>query len=197
MIEERLTATVSPRYDAGTITLHWLTALLVVTNFALAQIWRFLPNHSPQQASLEHLHISLGVVLAAVLVVRITWRLTHRHRFVDTAGRLAGLAARTAHFLLYGLLAAMVLTGLGKRWIPGRPAVLFGLPIPSPFAFDPAWRPYANTIHHYAAWTVVILAGLHAIAALFHHYGRRDGVLERMLPGPRRKPFVAVHNQQL
>lgn len=197
MVEDRLATTAVNRYDTTTIILHWLTALLVVTNFALAQIWHFLPSHGAQQASLKHVHISFGVVLAAVLVARIIWRLTHRHRFADTAGRVAGFAARTVHFLLYGLLTAMVLTGLGKRWIPGKPVMLFGLPIPSPFAFDPAWRPYVNTIHHYAGWTIIIMSALHAIAALVHHYGRQDGVLRRMLPGQYREAFVAPHNIQL
>ncbi|NPD68002.1 cytochrome b [Lichenicola cladoniae] len=197
MGEDRPTGPTGQRYGFGTIILHWLTALLVVTNFALAQTWRFMPSHSPQQGSLKHLHISFGVMLAAVLSVRIVWRLTHRHRFPDTAGRLAGVAARTVHFLFYGLLVAMVLTGLGKRWIPGRPVVVFGLPIPPPFAFDPSWRPYANDVHHYLAWTIIILSSLHTVAALLHHYGRRDGVLRRMLPGRRRKAFVAVHNLRL
>jgi cytochrome b561 len=37
--------------------------------------------------------------------------------------------------------------------------------------------------HALAANFVLIVAGVHAAAALFHHYVLRDGVLRRIVPG--------------
>ena len=87
------------------------------------------------------------------------------------------------HYLLYGLLIAMVIAGFGKRWVRGHGVEFFGTSIPSPIALDPSWRPAFNWVHHWGAWAIIILAGLHAAAALFHHYAWRDGVLRRMMPG--------------
>ena len=63
------------RYDTPTILLHWLTALLVVGLFALAEIWDALPR-TPARKLLQSLHVSFGLLFAAVLVARIVWRLT-------------------------------------------------------------------------------------------------------------------------
>ena len=62
-------------YDGMEMALHWTTALLVVTLYALSQIWGFLPRGTPLRLGMQEVHVSLGVLLAAVLVTRIVWRL--------------------------------------------------------------------------------------------------------------------------
>ena len=171
------------RYDSITMTLHWLTAILVVTLFSLAHIWSFFPHDGPTQTTMQTAHVSLGVILAAVLVVRLIWRPLLGRRLAPASKGVTELAAKGMHFVLYGLLATMVIAGLGKRWVRGHGVEFFGASIPSPLALDPAWRPALNWMHHWGAWAIIMLAGLHAAAALFHHYASRDDVLRRMLPG--------------
>ena len=57
-----------------TMTLHWITAFLVVTLFSLAYVWSFFPHDGPTQITMQTAHVSLGVILAAVLIARLVWR---------------------------------------------------------------------------------------------------------------------------
>ncbi|WP_131114448.1 cytochrome b [Lichenihabitans psoromatis] len=166
-----------------TITLHWLTAILVVTLFSLAHIWSFFPHDGPTQITLQTLHVSLGVVLAAGLITRLVWRPFLGRRLPPASQGLAELAAKGMHYVLYGLLIAMVIAGFGKRWVRGHGVEFFGTSIPSPIVLDPSWRSAFNWVHHWGAWAIIVFAGFHAAAALFHHYAVHDGVLRRMLPG--------------
>ena len=70
------------------------------------------------------------------------------------------------------------------RWAQGRPVQFFGLPIPNPLdAVEQSTRHQVHAFHEWIAWTIVILAFGHALAALYHHYVLKDRVLMRMLPG--------------
>ncbi len=172
------------RHDGLAITLHWLTALLVVTQFALAQVWGFLPRGGDTRHTLQSLHVSFGVTLAVVVLVRLVWRSGFSRRLPPADTGPVKWVARVVHYGLYALLIAMVLTGLGKAWNHAHAAGVFGLfSVPALFVVDPSWRPAVATVHLWGAWAIVLLAGLHAAAALFHHYVLRDGVLRRMLPG--------------
>jgi cytochrome b561 len=173
------------RYDGLAMALHWLTALLVLTLFGLAEVWKFLPR-GPTRHTMQWVHISLGIALTVVVLVRLAWRTTLARRLPPAGTGLIGLAARAVHYLFYGLLIIMFVTGFTKLWSQGHAASFFGLiAIPSPFTVSKTWHPLANTLHHWVAWTIIVLTGLHAAAALFHHYVHRDRVLRRMLPNRR------------
>jgi cytochrome b561 len=174
------------RYDPPAMTLHWLTALLVLTLWTLAQAWGFLQRGTPARHELQALHVSLGLVLIVVLAVRITWRAGPSRRLPPAATGAVELAARAMHYLLYALLIAEVGLGLCFRWSGHDPLSFFGLfTIPSPFAFTQQQGRTIATLHEWVGNTIVILAALHALAALFHHFWLRDDVLLRMLPGRR------------
>ena len=62
----------------------------------------------------------------------------------------------------------------------------FGVPIAPPFRpFSKSAHHFVGTAHDWVAWTIIILAAGHALAALFHHFALHDDVLWRMLPGRR------------
>ncbi len=172
------------RYDAVTIVLHWLTALLVLALFALAQLWDFAPRDSALKHTMQSLHVSLGVSLAAVLAARLVWRVLYGRHLPRSGSPLMARAARAMHLSLYVLLVTMVAAGFGKIWSRGRAAGFFDLfSLPPAFAIDPGWRPIVDTVHEWGAWTIIVLAACHAGAALYHHYALRDGTLRRMLAG--------------
>ncbi|MGN6578409.1 MAG: cytochrome b [Bordetella sp.] len=167
-------------YDRMTIVLHWLTAGLVLFQFALAMIWDFFPRSERQVIIVAH--TSFGIVLAAVLLARLLWRATAGRR-LEHGSSLPDRAAKAAHHVLYALLVAVVVFGVLLRWSGHSPLSFFGLVIASPFGPMPhIAHEIIGDLHDFAAWSIIVIAMGHACAALFHHYMLRDGVLQRMLP---------------
>ncbi|AMB84783.1 cytochrome B [Pseudomonas agarici] len=176
------------RHDRLTIGLHWLTALLVIYLFASSQIWAQLERGTPLRKDLQSLHISCGILLALIVLTRITWRLFAARRLpAQQRGAMDG-PAKLAHWALYGLLLTQICLGFAFRWAQGEPFRFFGLmDIPTLVSLDRSLRPLLSGLHEQVAWIIVILAGLHAIMALVHHYVLGDDTLRRMLPGTRLK----------
>ncbi len=171
-------------YDRITILLHWLTAVLVVALFALAESWDFLRHGSPLRKELHSIHISLGIVLALVMTVRLGWRATRGRRLPPASAGLMAFAGKAVHHALYLLLAAQIVLGFLWRWAQAEAFMFFGLfPVQFATVKDRALSHTLGDLHDIAAWSIIVLAGLHAVAALMHHYILGDGVLKRMLPG--------------
>lgn len=170
-------------YDRTTIVFHWLTVALVIALFALAEVWDFFPRGSVLRKGSMSLHVSLGILLAAVVVARIIWRVFAGRRLPPATTGLQQRAAKTMHYGLYVLLVVQVALGFVFRWAQGEPFTFFRLfPIPSPFSADRALAHTVGEAHDVVAWTIIVLAVLHASVALVHHYVWRDGVLARMWP---------------
>jgi cytochrome b561 len=167
-------------YDNVAITLQWLTGLLVIVQFGLAVTWDYF-SHATQE-NLQSIHVSLGVLLTAVVVVRILWRLGH-HRSSIVSG-WQKTASSAVHYLLYLLLVVQAGLGFTWRWAQGHPVSFFGLfAIPGPYAqLARPTRHLLGEFHEKIGWAIVIIAFGHALAALYHHYGLHDRVLGRMLP---------------
>ena len=169
-------------YDRMTIALHWLTAGLVIVLFLLAESWGFFPREIRKAG--QALHISLGILLGVVLATRLVWRGTGSRRLPPASVGLLHWAAKSAHLALYALLVAQVALGFLFRWAQAEPFLFFGMfSIPSPIVFESGMDRTFGELHNIVAWTIIVLAGLHAAAALVHHHVLRDGVLRRMLPG--------------
>ncbi|WP_244808443.1 cytochrome b [Caballeronia zhejiangensis] len=168
-------------YDRTSIALHWLTAVLVLTQFVLAQVWGFAPR--PTKHLLIVAHMSFGILLTAVLLLRVLWRLSPGHQTRPASTGWIELAAKAVHYLLYALLISVAVLGFVLRWSGNESMSFFGLPIKPPFA--PFSKPAHHNVgeaHELAGWAIIVLAALHAAAALFHHFFLRDNVLVRMLP---------------
>ena len=168
------------RYDKKTIFLHWATALLVVLLWGIAQVIDDFPSGA-LRVDARSVHITLGVTLLVVLALRIFWRLRDGRQLPSAEGGVLGFAAHAVHYALYALLAAEVVLGMANVWMRGDSIFnVFTVP-----AFDPAnkaLRRQVGDLHGLVANVILIVAGVHAAAALFHHYIKRDGVLRRMLP---------------
>ncbi len=170
----------APHYDRPTIWFHWAIAVLVPLQWGLAQIIDLFPQGLPRIEA-RSVHISLGLFIALLLAARIFWRAT-KGRVLSPANKGALQAlTKSVHAALYALLIAMVLVGIFLVYVRGDS--FFGLfTVP---AFDPgnkALRDAVTELHETNATLILILAGLHAVAAPIPHYRLRAGVVRRMCP---------------
>jgi cytochrome b561 len=169
-------------YDNVAIALHWMTALLVIANFTLAQTWDWFAK--PVKGLMEGTHMSFGVLLTIVIFARLIWRVMPGHQMSSLEAGWVRISSKATHYLLYLLLLAEAGLGFAFRWGAGRPMEFFGLGIP-PLIGEIA-RPLRRELrefHEWIGWAIIVIALLHAAAALYHHYVLKDRVLERMLPG--------------
>jgi cytochrome b561 len=172
-------------YDTVTIVLHWLTAGLIAALWLSAQIIGLFGQGTPE-VYLRSLHITLGAVLAAVMATRIVWRLATGHSPAGTDTGFLEQIARVMHYALYIVAGVVVLLGCLTVWMQGD-SIWNLVTVP---AYDPGNIPLGRQMrgwHGLAANFILILTGLHAAAALFHHYLLQDDVLRRMLPARWRK----------
>ena len=169
-------------YDRTTIWLHWVTAFLVVTLWGLAQIIDFWPQGGSGRVNVRSLHVLLGMVLIVVMTLRVIWRHSGGRRLPPAEGGMLGLLAKLIHAVLYVALAGALVAGVANTWVRGDS--FFGLFKLVSFApGDRATRLLIGSVHELATNAILVVAGFHAAAALFHHFVQRDGVLRRMVPG--------------
>lgn len=170
-------------YDAGTMLLHWATAVLVVGQWSLAQAWGFFPHKSATRHLLEGTHISFGMLLTTVILLRIVWRMGPGATLdIDRTYWMERLAQKV-HALLYVLLVLEISLGWTLGWSHGKPISFFGLiDFASPFTLSRPEIALVAGLHEWTGNILIAVAGLHAGAALFHYYVLKDDVLWRMLP---------------
>ena len=179
-VRQRAAVEPARRYDGVSILLHWLTAALVVTLWTLGQTIDFFPKGAPK-IDARSTHILLGATLAIVLPVRMLWRASGGRRLPLANSGWLGVTAKVVHYGLYVLVAVTVVLGILNAWQRGD--VLFNVyTIPKLVPGDLALKRTLEDLHGDFADIVLIIAGLHAAAALAHHYLLRDRVLRRMLP---------------
>lgn len=173
------------RYGAIVQFLHWTTAVLVVLAWLLGTFDDVFPKGAARNASL-FVHMSAGLAVLTVVAVRLLWR------FVDVPlppevtrfGAWLDRAGRYAHWALYAILIAVPVTGILVQFARGQPVPLFGFgEIASPWAADRAFARLVKEPHEFLSNLLMLLAGVHAAAALAHHWLLRDRTLKRMLPG--------------
>jgi cytochrome b561 len=173
------------RYGALPQLIHWLTAIFVIAGWLLGTFGDDLPKGAAHEFGMLT-HMTLGEAVVLLLVLRLAWRVANPPPPPEPTpfGRLAAAAAKLCHFALYTLLLVVPFFGVLVQLKRGHPLPIFGYwEFVSPW---PADRPMARTlieVHQYLADALLILAGIHAGAALLHHWLWRDRTLLRMLPG--------------
>jgi len=159
--------------------LHWLTAIVVGSLWTLGQIIDWFPKGTPR-ISARSTHILLGAVLILILCMRIAWRARSGSRLPLAVPGWLGYLGRATHYALYALLITTVVLGVMNVWCRGDR--FYGLFVFPKLAADgETLKTTVEDLHAFSANLLVIVAVLHALAALGHHFIRRDGVMRRML----------------
>src|SRR5215469_13188410 len=176
------------RYNNGAIAFHWTMAVLIAVVGVLGLLHDSWPKGT--QAFWINIHAIVGLTIWVLVMARFSWRLTHKTPALPPdSGELSRRFSRPVHLLMYLLIFITPILGIvtfiwhGRVFDFGLFRVDFGVPR-NRAVFHPT-----EEIHGYLAYTLFTLIGIHVLAALWHHFIRRDGILARMWPaGTGRRP---------
>lgn len=134
----------------------------------------------------RRLHETLGLAVLALTVLRLCWRAMDRRPEPVDVPRWMGIGAKLVQVVLYVLLVAVPLTAISGAWLEGHPVTWLGGDIGPLLGESHALGRQIAEVHTWLGDAILWVAGLHAAAALYHHFLLRDGVLLSMLPSRRR-----------
>ncbi|GGM12758.1 cytochrome b [Pseudomonas asuensis] len=167
-------------YGLVSVTLHWAMAIAIVALFWLGLWMRELDYYSPWYHRAPEIHKGIGILLLIALVMRIVWRFVSRPPAV-TGSQFTQLAAKFGHLTLYALMLSVMVAGYFISTAEGQPINVFGwFSVPATVSGLRDQADWAGAIHLWLAWTLIILSGLHVLAALKHHFIDHDATLLRM-----------------
>ena len=128
-------------------------------------------------------HISFGIVILSLIVMRFAWRLMHPVAPESSLPPWQRLSSQAVHWLLYALVLATTVTGwLFASFRGWTVSFFFMTPVPM-LAENAAAGKAIDGLHQAMEWTLLALIGIHVAAALAHIFVYRDRIMQRMLPG--------------
>jgi cytochrome b561 len=169
-------------YGLLSIAIHWISAALILFLFGLGIYMVDLSYYDDWYHKGPELHISLGLVVLLLMLVRIVWRIINPTPEELSAKRTQNLAAKLVKLGLYAFVFIVLISGYLITTAEGQAASMFNLiKFPVLTELNSHNVDLAGEIHEYLAWGIVILVALHVAGALLHHFVMRDRTLVRML----------------
>jgi len=186
--------------DYGSVAkwLHWGTAALFLASYCTVYYrqW-FTEKETPENWIALQLHLSVGLTIAVLVILRIFWRATNRLPTPEPGRRIEQLAARTGHYVLYAVMVLMPLTGYIGTGVNTEYFLSFEIP---KFEDTPVFASLVGDglgmsfkefekpvdfIHKdiMGSWVVWLLVLGHVLAALYHHYRKKDRTIYKMTSG--------------
>ena len=171
----------SPRYGAASQAFHWLSAILVLAAFVLSKGDQD-SLYSEGADGLRRVHEAIGMLVFIVVMLQLFWRLIDGTPAKPPMPRWMAAASKLVRFALYALLISIPATAVLGTWLVGIPVTLPGFDIAPPMAKVRGLGQAIMKIHTTLGNAILWVAGVHAAAALFHHFFLRDEVLRSMVP---------------
>ncbi len=173
----------SGRYSRASIALHWLMLILIAVVYACMELRGYFPRGSALRVGMKTWHFMLGLSVLVLVVVRIGFRLTSAAPPILPAPvRWQAILGKVMHLALYALMIGMPIFGWLILSAEGKAIPFFFFDLPALVEASKPFAHWAEDLHKTGATIGYFLIGLHAAAALFHHYVVRDNTLRRMLP---------------
>ncbi len=173
------------RYHPLLVALHWLLAIMIMMAlffgmFALSD----MPNDDPEKVMALRGHMTMGIIILVLMVVRLVTRLVSaKPPEADIGVAALNTLSRYMHWVLYLGIFVMLGSGIAMSMMAGLPAIMFGGsgdPLPASF-FDYPPR----IVHGIVGSLLALLIVGHIAAAVYHQVVRRDALLSRMWFGKR------------
>lgn len=170
-------------YGIVSILLHWLMAIAIIGTFILGLWMVELDYYSEWYKSAPDFHRSIGIFIFIVLIFRFIWRLINVvPKAEPNLKKWEVKSSHFVHFLIYLLVVVIVITGYLISTADGRSVDVFGLfEVPATITSITDQADRAGDLHYYLGVFLMVLASIHALAALKHHFIDKDKTLSRML----------------
>ena len=174
---------------------HWLTAALFLGAYVSVYYrhW-FTEEKTPENWIALQLHLSIGVTVAVIVILRIIWRITNPPPNLEPGTKLEHLAAHAGHYALYAVMIIMPITGYFGTGVNTEYFLMFDIP-----KFENTWlfeslvangmglsfeeleKPldfiHKNILGEWLLWLLILG---HVLAALYHHFVKKDRTLLKM-----------------
>ena len=170
------------QYGTTAKVFHWLVVALLLVQYLIG--WLMPDVHAGPPGAPMTFHVSFGIVILTLIVLRFAWRLSHPVAPESSLPRWQRLTSEAVHWALYALVLASTFTGWLFASFRGWSISLFYLvPLPMLASKDVANVKAMDGWHQAMEWTLLVLVGIHVVAAIAHVFVYRDRIMQRMLPG--------------
>jgi len=174
-------------FGSVVIFFHWMMLLLIVAVYACIELRTLYPRGSEIREALKTWHFMLGMAVFALIWLRLAARLlTTVPPITPKPALWQRRVAQVSELAMYAFMVAMPLLGWLILSGEGKPVPFFGLQLPALIGENEALAKQLEEVHELVGDAGYFLIGIHALAALAHHYIQRDNTLTRMLPARRR-----------
>ena len=173
-----------PRYVAPARWLHWGIFALVLLAYLFINLFELFPKGSATRANILASHFLAGLAVLLLVLPRLWIRSRHAPPpIVPPLDRAIALLSKLTHLALYLFLLVQPVLGIITLQVGGKPVTLFGVTVLPSFVGQPdrALSHRLEDLHGTIGEVFYWVIGLHILAALWHHFGRRDDTLKRML----------------
>lgn len=174
----------SEKFGSLTKFLHWTIFILFVVQYYLVYRREYFPKGSAEKMQYMMLHKSFGLCVLILAFIMLVWRgVGTRPSMPMTMSGFERFSAKAIHFLLYLAMFLMPISGILMSQFGGYPISIFGLfTLPNPLMKNELLGGICYNTHKISSFIIIGIVAGHILAALFHHYVRKDTVLKRMLP---------------
>lgn len=171
------------RYGSISVGLHWLMLVLMVAVYATIELRELYPKGSDPREALKGWHFMLGLSVFGLVWLRLLMRIiSPAPRIVPEQQAWEAALAKLVHAALYLMMIGLPLVGWLTLSAAGKPIPFFGLQLPPLIGESKELAEQLKEVHETVGEAGYFLIALHAAAALFHHYVKRDNTLLMMLP---------------
>lgn len=171
------------RYSAAQRNLHWIILILMVLVYIAMEFRGIFPRGGGGRFFMVQSHYWFGIAIFALFFPRVLLRLKRGAPSIEPAlpGSQA-VAGKILHLAIYAFLFAQPLLGLVTVWTDGKAIMLpfIGIELPALLAQNEELAHQLEDLHKLIANLFYFLVGLHVLAALYHHFIRKDDTLKRM-----------------
>ncbi|HAT1622402.1 TPA: cytochrome b561 [Raoultella planticola] len=175
------------KYSGSQIALHWLVFLLIVITYAAMEFKGMFPKNSTGRYWMTTAHYSCGVSVLILMLVRMVARFfSPQPPVVPALPQWQKFSASLMHFFLYGLFIILPALGVLSLYFGQKEWRFIFINMPVSALKNSLLQSSLKDVHELLANAGYFIVGLHAAAALMHHYIWRDNTLLRMMPGKHR-----------